>query len=146
MKVQMARRLLVLMLVCGIFSGVPLAAQPVTDPGWPRVFEKDGKQLIVYQPQVDYWHGYTNLHFRAAVAIKGVTPEGKFGVAEVDAVTVVDHAARIVALVPAQRDIHFANASESEAALLRAAANELRPPGHWQCRLGRFAFQRLRFR
>ena len=47
-------------------------AQPSADPGWPRVFKKDKKQLTVYQPQVDYWYGYTNLHFRCAIAVKGV--------------------------------------------------------------------------
>ncbi|MEI6783631.1 MAG: hypothetical protein WCQ21_22290, partial [Verrucomicrobiota bacterium] len=56
------------------------AAQPA-DPGWPRVFQRAGKQLTVYQPQVDYWNGYTNLHFRCAIAVKGVLKQERFGVA-----------------------------------------------------------------
>jgi len=93
------------------------------------VFKKDKTQLTVYQPQVDYWNGYTNLHFRCAIAVKGVTKQEKFGVAEIDAVTVTDHAARIVALVPTQRELRFPNCSESELAALRRAVDELKPLG-----------------
>jgi hypothetical protein len=100
-----------------------------SDPGWPRVFKKDGRQLTVYQPQVDYWHGYTNLHFRSAISLKGVTREERFGVAEVDALTVTDHDARIVALVPLQRELRFANVPADELARLRQAADQIHPPG-----------------
>jgi hypothetical protein len=105
-----------------------VTAQPA-DPGWPRVFKKDKKQLTVYQPQVDHWNGYTNLHFRSAIAVKGVSKEEKFGVAEVDALTVVDHGARVVAIVPVRRELRFANVPESEQAKLRQAVEELHPSG-----------------
>ncbi len=110
--------------------GVPsLWAQSAADPGWPRVFKQDGKRLTVYQPQVDYWHGYTNIHFRCAIAVKGVSQQEKFGVAEIDAVTVTDQAARIVALVPTQRDLRFPNTSDSELAALRSAVELMHPSG-----------------
>lgn len=105
-----------------------LRAQPA-DPGWPRVFKKDGKQLTVYQPQVDYWKDYSRIHFRCAIAVKGVSKQEKFGVAEVDAVTVTDQGARIVAMVPTQRDIRFPNCSDPELAALRRAVDDLKPPG-----------------
>jgi len=107
----------------------PLANAQTADPGWPRVFKQDKKQLTVYQPQVDYWNGYTNIHFRCAIAVKGVTKQEKFGVAEIDAVTVTDHSARIVALVPTQRELRFPNCSDSELAALRRTVDELKPPG-----------------
>ncbi len=103
-------------------------AQPA-DPGWPRVFKKGSQQLTVYQPQVDYWHGYTNLHFRCAIAVKGVLKEEKFGVAEVDALTIADHPARVVAIVPLKRELRFANVPPDELAKLRQAAEQLNPPG-----------------
>lgn len=106
------------------------SAWATPDPGWPRVFKKDGRQLTVYQPQVDYWRGFTNIHFRCAIAVKGVLAEERFGVAEIDAVTVTDQTARIVALVPTVRDIRFANVSETEKSSLRRAVDELNPPGH----------------
>lgn len=103
-------------------------AEPPADPGWPRVFTKEKIRLIVYQPQVDYWNSYTNMHFRCAIAVKGVAKHEKFGVGEVDAVTVVDQTARIVALTPTHRELRFPNCSESELAALRRAVDELKPP------------------
>jgi hypothetical protein len=105
-------------------------AQTSADPGWPRVFKMDGKQLTIYQPQVDYWNGYTNLHFRCAIAVKGVSKQEKFGVAEVDALTVTDHGARVVAIVPLKRELRFANVSEPELTSLRQAVEQLYPSGH----------------
>jgi hypothetical protein len=112
-----------------LLTGAPiLLAQPV-DPGWPRVFKSGRKQLTAYQPQVDYWNGYTNIHFRCAIKVTGVTKQERFGVAEVDAVTVTDQAARIVALVPTQREVRFPNCSDSELTSLRSAVDELKPMG-----------------
>ena len=128
MKDQIAPLLLVPLLMAGISTCFTATAQSA-DPGWPRVFQKDKKQLTVYQPQVDYWNGYTNLHFRCAIAVKGVLKQERFGVAEVDALTVTDHGARIVALVPLKRELRFANTSDSELAALRRAVDELKPPG-----------------
>lgn len=129
MKMPHAPLSLVALLATVLFHSLGAAAQSSADPGWPRVFKQDKKQLTVYQPQVDYWHGYTNIHFRCAIAVKGVTKQEKFGVAEVDAVTVVDQAARVVALVPTQREVRFPNTSDSELAALRRAVDELKPPG-----------------
>ncbi len=129
MKTQIARYAIVMLLMATVANGLTTVAQSTADPGWPRVFKSDGKQLTVYQPQVDYWHGFTNIHFRCAIAVKGVMKQEKFGVAEIDAVTVTDQADRIVALVPTQRDIRFPNISASDLAALRSAVDALRPPG-----------------
>ncbi|MBN2505466.1 MAG: hypothetical protein JXQ71_02105, partial [Verrucomicrobia bacterium] len=120
----------IVLLIVALVGVLPrLAAQPASDPGWPRIFKKDKKQLTVYQPQVDYWHGYTNLHFRCAIAVKGVSKQEKFGVAEVDALTVTDHGARVVAIVPLKRELRFANVPEPELTKLRQAVEELHPSG-----------------
>jgi hypothetical protein len=84
----------------------------------------------VYQPQVDFWNGYTNLHFRCAIAAKGVLKQEKFGVVEVDALTVTDHTARVAAIVPLKGEVRFPNLPEPEAASLRRAVEQLYPPGH----------------
>ena len=94
---------------------------------------KNGQQLTVYQPQVDYWYGYTNIHFRCAIALKGVTEREQFGIAEVNAVTVVDQALRSVVMVPLERNLRFPNASDADAAALRSAVDQIdhrtsRPP------------------
>ena len=103
---------------------------PPVDPGWPRVIQKNGKQLTIYQPQVDFWKDYANIHFRCAISVKtGASKKEKFGVAEVDAETVTNQATRVVALIPTKRDLRFPNTSETEAASLRKVVDELRPPG-----------------
>ena len=104
------------------------AAPSPDDPGWPRVFKKSGKELTVYQPQVDYWKDYKDIHYRAAIAVKtGSSKQEKYGVAEVDAVTVVDRDARMAALMPWKRDLRFPNTSDSEAASLRKIVDEILP-------------------
>ncbi len=128
MKTQLSLRLAAVLLTAAASPCFMAAAQPA-DPGWPRVFKNGNQQLTIYQPQVDYWRGYTNLHFRCAIAVKGVTKQEKFGVAEIDAVTVTDQTERIVALVPTQRDLRFPNTSDSELLSLRRVVDELRPPG-----------------
>jgi hypothetical protein len=107
----------------------PMATAQSADPGWPRIFKTDKKQLTVYQPQVDYWNGYTNIHFRSAIAVKGVSKQEKFGVAEVDALTVVDRGARVVAIVPLKRELRFANVPEPELTRLRQTVEDLHPSG-----------------
>ena len=127
MKARFAILSLALSLTVGSIRTFAAGAPPA-DPGWPRVFKQDGKQLTVYQPQVDYWHGFTNMHFRCAIAVKGVAKQEKFGVVEMDAVTVVDQSARIVALVPTQRDLRFPNTADPELAALRQTVDRIKPP------------------
>ncbi len=82
----------------------------------------------MYQPQVDNWNGYTNVHFRCAIAVKGVTKREQFGIAEVDGGTVVDQAIRSVVMVPLERNLRFPGTSDADAAALRAAVDQIRPP------------------
>ena len=104
------------------------AASESGDPGWPRAFKNGVQQLTIHQPQVDSWQGYTNLQFRCAIAVKGVSKGEKFGVAEIEAETVTDHDARTVAIVSAKRKLRFANVPEPELSRLREAVDELYPP------------------
>ncbi len=97
------------------------------DVGWPRAYVKDSKELTVYQPQVDSWKDYNTIQFRCAISVKGVLAEEKFGVAEVEATTVVDHSSRTVALVPIKRELRFGKVSEAEAAALRKGIEEIHP-------------------
>jgi hypothetical protein len=109
---------------------LPLTGQAAPDdPGWPRVFKQDGKQLTVYQPQVDFWNGYTNLHFTCAIAVGGVSDQVQYGTLEVDAVTVTDHAARSVAIMPLKRNVTFPNRPDDVVASLRQAVEQLAPAG-----------------
>jgi hypothetical protein len=129
MRLRPSRRTLWTLALAAFPVCLSVVAQTADDPGWPRLFKRDGKQLTVYQPQVDYWKDYSSIHFRCAIAVKGVAKQERFGVAEIDATTVVDQAARVVALVPTQRELRFPNTSEPELSALRAAVDALKPPG-----------------
>jgi hypothetical protein len=104
------------------------AAPPATDPGWPRVFASENQKLTVYQPQVDKWVDHSIIHFRCAIEVEGILREPKFGVAEIEARTLVDNTARVVQLFSTKRDLRFAGVSEAEEQSLRNAVDALRPP------------------
>jgi hypothetical protein len=117
----------VLVLFAALVSSSSAATE--TDPGWPHVFHAGSQELTIYQPQIDYWNGYTNVHFRCAIALKGVMPAEKFGALEVDAVTVVDQANRTVVVVPTHRHLSFPKTSDADTASLTAAFDKMRPAG-----------------
>jgi hypothetical protein len=120
--------LMLLLMIPGAALAAPVAASP-DDPGWPRVIKKDGKELVIYQPQIDSWQDYKNIHARFAIAIiETKTKKETFGVVEVDAETVVDQAARVVAVLPKKRELRFPNTTDAEAAALRKTVEELHPP------------------
>ncbi len=123
-----------IILVSLLFGMAPFLAvaedSPPGDPGWPRLVQSEGKELTIYQPQVDYWTDYKILHFRCAIAVKtGKNAKEQFGVAEIEAETVVDQDNRLVALMPKLRILRFPNTSESEAEALQKTVDELYPRG-----------------
>lgn len=135
MKLPIPRLAVLAPLLTLLYTGPPVCAQdqdvaPVTDPGWPRVFTKDGRSLTVYQPQVDKWDAYSKIHYRMAVSIEGVTKEEKFGVVEADANTLVDQTERTVVLYSTSREIRFANTPDADAAALKQAIDEMVPVGN----------------
>ena len=124
--------------LCLMAFGATSPAPEQDDPGWPRGF-KDGKQqLTVHQPQIDYWNGYTNLHFRCAIAVKtNSSARERFGVAEVDAITQLDDGSRVVTVIPLKRELRFQGASEPEAAVLKTTVDQVHPPRPIQVSLDR---------
>ena len=112
------------------FSALRASAQTApADPGWPRVFKKDNLQLTVYQPQVDSWSDFSQLHYRCAISVKGVFKEERFGIAEIDANTVVDQAERVVAITPTKRELRFPDTPDAEQEILRQAVEKIHPFG-----------------
>jgi hypothetical protein len=101
---------------------------PPADPGWPREHVSENKKLTVYQPQVDEWKDYSTLHFRCAIEIEGVLKEPTFGVAEIEAKTLVDQETRIVKLFTTKRDYRFAGVSGDDEKALLKAMDVLSPP------------------
>jgi len=99
------------------------------DPGWPRVFQKNGNELIIYQPQVDFWKDHKDIGFRCAIAVKTAgSKEEKYGVAQIEAETVIDNEDRSVLVTPKKRELRFPNIPDKEADALRSIVDELHPP------------------
>ena len=55
-----------------VTSPTPAASAPVT-PAWPKVIDRDGNHIIVYQPQLKSWEKYRTLVADTAISI---TPAG----------------------------------------------------------------------
>lgn len=132
MKTTFLRITAILPVAAGLcISSIGLAeeAPPVpTDPGWPREFTMESKKLTIYQPQVDQWKDHSTMHLRCAIEVDGVLAEPKFGVAEIEARTLVDQTTRTVKLFATKREIRFAGVSEAEEKSLRDAVDQIRPP------------------
>lgn len=106
--------LVLIVTVCLLFGTVPFAplqaspannapaASAPTPPSWPRVFDRDGTHVIVYQPQVKSWQQYRELVADTAISI---TPKGEqqiLGVISWKAETLANVSARTVFV----NDIH----------------------------------------
>ncbi|HVP11339.1 MAG TPA: hypothetical protein VMV94_09170 [Phycisphaerae bacterium] len=98
------------------------------DPGWPRIFEKDKDEVVLYQPQIDDWSDYSKISFRAALA---VTPKDRkepvYGVLTVKAKTFVDHDNRTVLMTDLDTAVRFVNVPEKEAEKLEKITREVLP-------------------
>lgn len=104
------------------------APKEVQDPGWPRVLEKDGKKVVIYQPQVDSWEKYQKISARAAVAVSlNEQQKPAYGVIELQADTKVDPDTRMVLMSNPQREIRFSNLAPEEAQKMTAIVTEALP-------------------
>jgi hypothetical protein len=70
MKTLFALLVVAFTLVFASVSLVMAGDSPPADTGWPRVIKKNGKELTIYQPQVDYWKNYQEIRFRCAISVK----------------------------------------------------------------------------
>ena len=69
------------------------------DRGWPRLFESNGTEVLVHQPQVLDWPGFNRIQFIAAVAVGRKGSDARVvGSVRVSADTKVAKAERLVVL------------------------------------------------
>ncbi len=64
---------LITLVAFACLAAAPGRAQQQEQAPWPRTYQEGGAKVVVYQPQVEAWPGYTVLHGVAALA---VTPAG----------------------------------------------------------------------
>ncbi len=66
----MRRNLLGALLALGLAGSLAGGAAGARAEGWPRIKEApDGTRVIAYQPQVDAWNAYVELHYRVAIEV-----------------------------------------------------------------------------
>ncbi len=122
------------LLACGCKSSdQPSANQGATlapqfDLGWPRTFEKNGQQVIFFQPQVLDWANQQQIRFRAAVAVsRSGDKEPVYGVINASAETLIDLEPRTAYLYNLQLDIAFPSVDENQARALQAIVQDALP-------------------
>ncbi len=103
-----------LVALCMVLAGVPLdaaaaaqrperallalsaAATAAGAPTWPRVFDRNGNHVIVYQPQLKSWTQYRTLRADTAISITGADGKQAVGVVTWEANTIANVATRMV--------------------------------------------------
>lgn len=117
-----------LFVLMGAALCIPAAQVAAEDVGWPRKFEKNGTEIILYQPQVDAWTNYAHIEFRSAVSIKRPADrEPVFGVVENSATTRINHTDRTVLLTDLNPQVRFVGVNEADARALEAMLREAIP-------------------
>jgi hypothetical protein len=122
------------LLACGCKSSDQSSANqgatlaPQFDLGWPRTFEKNGQQVIFFQPQVLDWANQQQIRFRAAVAVsRSGDKEPVYGVINASAETLIDLEPRTAYLYNLQLDIAFPSMDENQARALQAIVQDALP-------------------
>jgi hypothetical protein len=72
------------------------------DPGWPRQRVVNGNTLVLYQPQVDDWKEFQDLHWRMALSVTPAGGKAAIGIGILRGQTVVDNDNKIVLITNIQ--------------------------------------------
>ena len=118
-----------LIIFFSIYLNADGAESDSSQEGWPRLFESNGNQVVVYQPQLTEWENYKTIRAKAAVAVtlKGQKTE-YYGALTMEATTVVDFTERMVEMKSLRlTDQVFPNLSPSLAQQSKTAVIESLP-------------------
>ena len=118
-----------LIIFFSIYLNADGAESDSSQEGWPRLFESNGNQVVVYQPQLTEWENYKTIRAKAAVAVtlKGQKTEC-YGALTMEATTVVDFTERMVEMKSLRlTDQVFPNLSPSLAQQSKTAVIESLP-------------------
>ncbi len=132
---------LVTLVIASLLTGaVPFSAQqapaashkpavsPATVPSWPRVFDRDGIHLIVYQPQLKIWQKYRSLVADTAISITQNGAKPILGVISWRADTLTDVAAGTVFISNIQvLSARFPSIDGAQEAALQQRVHQLYP-------------------
>ncbi len=99
--------------------------------GWPRMYESNGSQVVVHQPQLEDWEEYTLMKGKAAVAVtlKG-NEKTYYGVLSLEAETETDFDSRTVLFKNFRiTDLYFPNIEKKLAGKCSTTVREALPKG-----------------
>jgi hypothetical protein len=104
----------------------PVSPYPMME--WPRTYQNDGRQVVIFQPQVLSWQDQTTLKFRAAVAVmENGAKQPVYGVMSASAITVNDLEDRIAYLFNMQMDVAFPGVDQAKSQALQAVVQQTLP-------------------
>ncbi len=82
--------------IASILFALPAAATAPGAPTWPRVIDRNGYHVIVYQPQLKSWTQYRTLTADTAISLTGADGKQAVGVVTWEANTIANVATRMV--------------------------------------------------
>jgi hypothetical protein len=103
-----------------------ISTQPMQS--WPRTYQNNGQEVVIFQPQVLSWQDQQTLKFRAAVAVfESGDKEPVYGVMNASAITVTDLAYRVAYLFNLQMDLAFPGVDPAKSQALQAVVQQTLP-------------------
>ena len=115
-------------------QGQKTVDEEAQDRGWPRKFEAEGHEVIVFAPQVEEWPKFERVKFRAAISV-GLTgsDDRAYGVLRASAHTDIALEDRLVVLTDRQIDsLVFPDVDPGEVERLKAIVLAAAPPARPQ--------------
>jgi hypothetical protein len=99
------------------------------DPGWPRQIVKPGGKLVLYQPQVDDWQGFSSIKWRQAFQFMPAGGKQVVGAVSVQGTTSVDTATHMVLIYDMNiLNTYFPSLDPAAAAQMGSLVRSFIPP------------------
>src|SRR5882757_3698885 len=132
--------LFVIMAICltaGLASATAEQAPPASStsvsvststPSWPRVFDRNGTHVVIYQPQLKAWQKYRTLVADTAMSITDMGQKPVLGVISWRAETITDSSERIVYVSHIEvLDARFPSLDAAQAAAMQRRVHQIYP-------------------
>jgi hypothetical protein len=99
-----------------------------TPPSWPRVFDRNGTHVVVYQPQLKAWQKYRTLIADTAISITDPGQKPVLGVISWRAETITDQSAQTVYVSNiVVLDARFPSLDAAQAAAMQKRVHQIYP-------------------
>ncbi len=108
-------------------TGNSMSATPST-PSWPRVFDRNGTHVVVYQPQLKAWQRYRELFADTAISVTDKGQKPVVGVISWHAQTITDQSAQTVYISNiVVMDARFPSLDTAQTAAMQKRVHQIYP-------------------